>query len=71
MRNDAKQRFLGKIVGFARTGQVSAEAPHVDLDGAHEGVQRLAVTGLRIGRETVQIDHPTILALNGGNFGHR
>jgi hypothetical protein len=71
MRNDAKQRFLGKIVGFARTGQVSAEAPHVDLDGAHEGVECLAVTGLGIGRETVKIDHRTILAPSGGNFRHR
>jgi hypothetical protein len=31
----------------------------------------LAVTGLGIGRETVKIDHRTILAPSGGNFRHR
>lgn len=69
MRDDPQQRFLGEVVGLTRPGEVGAEPPHVRLNGAHERVECRTVTRLGIGREAVQILHPTILSSDAGTPG--
>lgn len=66
MCDDAQQRLLGEVIGLAGPGEVGAEPPHVGLNRAHERVERLTVPRLGVGREVVQVQHPTILSSGAG-----